>query len=199
MNYLLHLYLSNDTPELIVGNFMGDFIKGRLDDRYPPAIRQGLVLHRKIDTYAQNHPLFRLSRSRLDDSCGLYRGVHIDLFYDHFLAANWSDWSQVPFENWLARMRQTVEAFDHVLPPRLRELVPIVFSELLPSYQTVEGTAAALDRMARRVRKPDGLRSGGAELIRNYGTLHHDFRSFLPAVHQFVRNNIENNSQDFPL
>ena len=62
MNYLVHLYLSGSDPELQLGGLMGDFVKGPLDDRYPPGITAGLSLHRRIDTLAATSPHCRASR-----------------------------------------------------------------------------------------------------------------------------------------
>jgi acyl carrier protein phosphodiesterase len=186
MNILFHLYLSGDDPELLVGNFMGDFVKGPLDDSYPPRIRQGLLLHRKIDAFAQRDAHFQRSRLRLPAHYGLYRGVLVDLFYDHFLAKEWSSWSGMPFADYLAWAQQIVEKQRAILPPRLQELVPPIFNEILPSYQKISGTELALRRMARRVRRANPLAEGGGELTRHYDELREDFVEFIPAIREFT-------------
>ncbi len=186
MNFLVHLYLSGCDPEILVGNFMGDFVKGRLEGDFPPRLTEGIMLHRRIDSYAQQHPLFLKSRQRLAPSYGLYRGVMVDLFYDHFLSVEWEEWGSVPLDDWLAQVRAIVAARSPLLPPRLQGLVPVIFEELLPSYREVEGIGRALERMSRRVRRPNPLAGGEEELITNYGGLRDDFRGFLPAVRKFV-------------
>jgi acyl carrier protein phosphodiesterase len=187
MNFLLHLYLSGREPEIMVGNFMGDFVKGTIGDRYPDRVRAGLVLHRRIDSFAQGHPLFQRSRARLDHRFGLYRGVLVDLFFDHFLAADWVEWSDEPFDAWLIRARERVDAHHAVLPERLQGLATIIFEELLPSYREVSGIGHALERMSRRVRRPNPLASGVVELEKNYAGLRDDFRGFVPAAEEFVK------------
>jgi acyl carrier protein phosphodiesterase len=186
VNFLFHLYLSADDPELLLGNFMGDFVKGPLDDTYPPRIRQGLLLHRKIDAFAQRDTNFQRSRLRLPPHYGLYRGVLVDLFYDHFLAKEWASWSEVAFTDYLAWAQQIVEKQRAILPPRLQELAPIIFSELLPSYRKIAGTELALRRMSRRVQRANPLAEGGRELMRHYAELQGDFARFTPAVRQFA-------------
>ena len=186
MNILFHLYLSGDDPELLVGNFMGDFVKGPLDDTYPPRIRQGLLLHRKIDAFAQRDAHFQRSRLRLPAHYGLYRGVLIDLFYDHFLAKEWSSWSGVPFADYIVWAQQIVEKQRAILPPRLQELAAPIFNEILPSYQKISGTELALRRMSRRVRRANPLAEGGGELTRHYAALQEDFSGFTPAVQRFT-------------
>lgn len=186
MNILFHLYLSGDDEELLVGNFMGDFVKGPLDDTYPPRIRQGLRLHRKIDAFAQSNASFQCSRLRLPDSYGLYRGVLVDLFYDHFLACGWSSWSAIPFPDYLAWSRAVIEEHRAMMPKALREITPLIFDDFLPSYQKISGTEYALQRMSRRLRRENPLAAGGGELARHYRELQADFSGFMPQVQAFV-------------
>jgi acyl carrier protein phosphodiesterase len=180
------MYLSGDDPDLLTGNFMGDFVKGPLGDAYPPRILRGLRLHRDIDSFAQRNADFQASRLRLSTDYGLYRGVLVDLFYDHFLARNWDSWSDRPFPDYLSWARSVIDTKLAIMPQKLRDFVPVIFEELLPSYKDVEGTAAALARMSRRVRRPNPLAEGGEELMRHYGELKADFERFIVAVRRFA-------------
>ena len=186
MNFLIHLYLSGHSPEIMVGNFMGDFVKGRLDHDHPQFYVKGIILHRKIDSFAQQHPDFRGSCQRLADRYGLYRGVMVDLFYDHFLSVEWPDWSTDPLDKWLLRTRETLEKYLTIFPERLQRMFPVIFDELLPSYREISGIGMALDRMSHRVRRVNPLSGGERELIDNYETLRDDFRAFLPSVVKFT-------------
>jgi acyl carrier protein phosphodiesterase len=186
MNFLFHMLLSGDDDQLLVGNFMGDFVKGRLDDRFPPRIRQGVALHRRIDSFAGRDPHFRQSRLRISAHYGLYRGVLVDLFYDHFLVREWDQWSDEPFKNYLARTRTVVDQHHRSLPERMQPLIPVIFNELLPSYSEVAGIGRALERMSRRVTRANPLAGGETELTRHYEELYDDFRSFMPAIRKFV-------------
>ncbi len=187
MNFLFHLHLSGDDPDILTGNLMGDFVKGRIGDEYPSRLRSGIVLHRRIDSFAQVHPLFRQSRERIDPRYGLWRGVLVDLFYDHFLSAEWSQWSPEPFDAYLVRAREMVEGNRRFLPETMREVVPVIFEELIPSYREVEGIGRALVRMAaRRVRRPNPLPGGEEELVRHYAGFRDDFRGFMLEVRRFA-------------
>jgi len=187
LNFLFHLHLSGDDPDILTGNLMGDFVKGRIGNDYPPRLRSGMELHRRIDSFAQNNSLFQQSRVRIDPRYGLWRGVLVDLFYDHFLAAEWGQWSPEPFDAYLVRARRMVEAHHHFLPEKMREVVPVIFEELIPSYREVEGIGKALVRMAtRRVRRPNPLAGGEVELVRQYTGLRDDFERFMPEAQRFV-------------
>jgi acyl carrier protein phosphodiesterase len=186
MNFLLHMLLSGDDDQILVGNFMGDFVKGPLLDRFPERIRLGVTLHRRIDSFASRSELFTRSRLRIDPLYGLYRGVLVDLFYDHFLVAEWSHWSQEPFDRYLARTRAIIDDHRAELPERMQPLVPVIFEELLPSYGQVSGIGRALQRMSRRVTRANPLAGGEAELLRHYSDLQADFRGFMPLVWSFA-------------
>ena len=190
VNFLAHLFLSGDTPELLVGNLMGDFVKGKLDGRFPPGIEQGILLHREIDSFAgQNHHFLR-SKRRLDPSFGLYRGVLVDLFYDHFLAAHWEDYADVPLSLFISDAWRVLCEHKEFLPDRLKRIMPFMFREWLPSYSDLGGIAAVLHRISRfRVKRANRLGKGAEELSRHYGGLYEDFRKFIPElIHSMAPN-----------
>src|SRR6185369_3166766 len=186
MNYLFHMLLSGKDDKILVGNFMGDFIKGSLEGRFPERIMQGINLHRRIDSFAGHDEQFRQSRLRLSPHYGLYRGVLVDLFYDHFLVNEWSSWSDEPFAMFLTRTRSVIESERNSLPERLCKLVPVIFEELLPSYGSVSGIGTALERMSRRVVRQNPLAGGEAELLHHYDDLRADFRGFMPRARRFA-------------
>lgn len=185
MNLLFHLYLSGDDPDLLTGNFMGDFVKGGVEG-YPSGVAAGIMLHRRIDSFAQRHILFRRSYDRIAPQYRLWRGVFVDLFYDHFLSASWNEWMDEPLESYLTRARGMVEARRECLPERLQGLLPTIFDDLLPSYCEIDGIGLALERMSRRITRNNPLADGERELRRNYAGLREDFRCFLPAAREFV-------------
>jgi acyl carrier protein phosphodiesterase len=180
------MYLSGNDPELLVGNFMGDFVKGRIGTEFAPRIAQGLKLHRKIDSFAQGNTHFQTSRLRLSPSYGLYRGVFIDLFYDHFLAQEWTVWSDIPLAEYLDSARTIIDRYLPIMPQRLQQFVPVIFGELLPSYAEVSGIEAALGRMSRRVRRANPLAEGSSELTIHYTALQADFRQFMVEVRHYT-------------
>lgn len=186
MNFLFHMLLSGADQQVMVGNFMGDFVKGPLADRFPERIRHGVTLHRRIDSFAAGNEFFRRSRNRLDPGYRLYRGVLVDLFYDHFLVNEWNEWTNEPIASYLTRTRAVIEGHLAELPERMQPLVPYIFDEMLPSYGEVKGISHALERMSRRIVRPNPLAGGEVELVRHYNGLHEDFQRFMPQVRDFA-------------
>ena len=59
MNFLAHVYLSGSNIHLAVGNLIADRVKGKNIELLAPEIQEGVLLHRAIDTYTDQHPLVR--------------------------------------------------------------------------------------------------------------------------------------------
>jgi len=186
VNFLAHLFLSGDAPELLVGNLMGDFVKGRLEGHFPPGIERGILLHRGIDSFAGRNRYFLRSKRRLDKFFGLYRGVLVDLFYDHFLAAHWEDYADVPLSLFISDAWRVLREHEEFLPDRLQQIMPFMFAEWLPSYRDISGIAGVLRRISHyRVKRANRLGEGAEELNRHYGELYGDFREFFPELLEF--------------
>ena len=179
------MILSSNDDQLLVGNFMGDFVKGRLDNRFRSGIRQGVQLHRSIDSYGDRHPVYRQSRQLLGKEYGLYRGLMLDLFYDYFLVNSWSSWSEEPFDDYLVRTRAVIESHRGDLPVEMHRLLPTIFDELLVSYGSISGIGNALARMSRRVSRPNPLYGSESELVRNHSALEDCFQKLTPELFRF--------------
>jgi acyl carrier protein phosphodiesterase len=192
VNFLAHLFLSGNVPELLVGNLMGDFVKGKLDGSFPPGIEQGILLHRGIDSFAGRNPHFIRSKRRLDQRFGLYRGVLVDLFYDHFLAAHWEDYADRPLSVSITDAWQILRRRTEILPERFRRIMPHLFEEWLPSYREISGIGATLGRMSRfRIKRANRLAEGIEELRRHYGELDADFLQFFLEMMEFSEGQVQ--------
>jgi acyl carrier protein phosphodiesterase len=188
MNYLAHLYLAGDAPEAIVGNLMGDFVKGSALSEYSEPIRAGIRLHRRIDAFTDAHPVVAGSRRLIGPEHRRYAGVLVDIFYDHFLARSWAAYSSVPLPEFAARVYQVLRTHDRLLPDRLRRVAASMSAnDWLGSYAEVVGIEAALARAARRLTRENAMAAGAAELTANYDGLRAHFDCFFPALVQYVR------------
>ncbi len=186
MNFLAHLFLSGEPSQLLVGNLMGDFVKWRLEGRFPPGIERGILLHREIDSFTGRNANFLNSKRRLDKSFGLYRGVLVDLFYDHFLAAYWEDYANIPFSLFVSDAWRVLCEHREFLPDRLYRIMPFMFRDWLPSYHDIGGIAAVLHRMSCfRLKRANRLGEGAEALRRHYGKFYGDFQEFFPELLAF--------------
>jgi acyl carrier protein phosphodiesterase len=187
LNYLVHLYLAGNDPELQLGGLMGDFVKGPIPAKYPEKIARGLHLHRRIDTLAQNSRYTRQSRQRLQQKFGHGRGIIVDIFYDHFLASSWTDYSTDSLENYSANIYKQLQDFHHILPEGLQQVAPrMIEHDWLCSYQHPWVVGKALHRIAQRLSRPLPLSEGTKDLIVHETSLRKDFKSFMNEAVDFV-------------
>lgn len=192
MNYLVHLYLSGTDPEVQLGGLMGDFVKGPIPSDYPPQIARGLLLHRRIDSLAQNSDHTRRSRQRLDRKFGHGRGIIVDIFYDHFLAAHWHDYSRSPLESYVADIYKLLQASHQQLPEGLQQVAPrMIEYNWLVSYQHREVVGRALHRIARRLSRPLPLAESLEDLAAHEFSFLQDFKDFMNEAMTFVEKDFD--------
>ena len=187
MNYLVHLYLAGTDPELQLGGLMGDFVKGPIPADLPAGLARGLLLHRRIDSLAQNSPHTRQSRQRLQPKFGHGRGIIIDIFYDHFLASGWAEYSATPLAEFAAGIYRLLHANHERLPSGLQHVARRMSEHnWLVSYQHREVVGRALERIAQRLSRPLPLHEAVADLVAHDDLLREDFRGFMAEAVDFA-------------
>lgn len=183
MNYLAHLFLSDGTPASLIGSLLGDFVKGSAVNIYPQDIRNGIDLHRKVDRYTDSHAIVRSSTSLVCADRRRFAGVLVDVFYDHFLAKNWLQYSEVPLRDFSRNAYKVLQDNREILPESFQQVMPqIIARDLLSSYQEIDGIDRALNRMSARIKRTNNLASGVEDLTANYQQLESDFRVFFPDL-----------------
>jgi len=187
MNFLAHIYLSGDSDLLKIGNFMADGIRGNQFDSYPDEVQKGIILHRAIDTFTDAHPIFRESTKKLHSRYHHYAGVIIDVFYDHFLAKNWSSYSNENLAEFIERFYQSLRDNITILSPRTAGFMAVMFREnWLLSYQTVEGITSILTQMDRRTKNQSKMRFATEELSAFYDEFEKEFTLFFEDLRTHV-------------
>jgi acyl carrier protein phosphodiesterase len=183
MNFLAHIYLSGDNDLIKIGNFMADGIRGKHFENYPLEIQKGIKLHRFIDTYTDAHPIFRESTKRLHENYHHYAGVIVDVFYDHFLAKNWSNYSAENLEDFTENFYQSLRDNYDFLSERTKGMMPYMIEyNWLVSYKTVEGISRILTQMDSRTKNESKMRFSPNELIEYYTEFEREFTSFFEDV-----------------
>lgn len=166
---------------------MADGIRGKHYDHLPEPIRNGIFLHRAIDTYTDAHPVFRQSTQRLHSKYHHYSGVIVDVFYDHFLAKNWADYSDEKLEDFVARFYQSLVTHYNLLTDKTKSLMPYMIERnWLVSYRTVEGLAKILYQMDRRTNNVSKMQYSVAELQEFYAEFESDFTNFFVDLRQHI-------------
>ncbi len=192
MNYLAHIYLSGENTDIQIGNFMGDAIKGNKFNNYPLSFKKGILLHRQIDSFTDQHPIVRLSKKRLHSRYGHYKGVLIDIFYDYFLAKNWTNYSDVAFEKYIADFYKVLLQNQEVLPPRIQMMTPhLVSKNWFAKYDNLNGIERVLIGMAKRIKHDIPLERGIDDLKDHYTDFEADFSKFFPLIQEHAKKELE--------
>lgn len=187
MNFLAHLSLSDNEPKLMLGNFIGDFVKGRnLASKFEPLIVSGIELHRSIDHFTDTHKVVQQSKKRLGGKYGHYSGVIIDVFFDHFLSSRWNDYFEQPLASFAANAYKIIESHDAILPGEVKTFLPYMIKvNWLVAYGTFDGMFQALTGIGRRTHitnMPDAV----ADLREKYQLFNEDFSAFFPQLKDFA-------------
>jgi acyl carrier protein phosphodiesterase len=190
MNFLAHICLSGDNPKIMVGNFIGDFVKGRnLLEQFEPEIAKGIELHRTIDEFTDTHPVVAQSKSRLRPTYRHYAAVIVDMFYDHLLAKNWKRYHAEPLADFAERSYKTIEAFDAILPEQVKYMMTYMKrGNWLLNYAQLEGIERALTGMVRRSKYESKMEFAVKDLKENYHQFTEEFITFFPALKQHTEN-----------
>ena len=98
MNLVAHQYLSFNQPDIQVGNYLGEVVKGNKYLNYPKTISQGILLHRAIDYFTDENEIVKKSTSYFHATQHKYAPIIIDLMYDYFLIKHWNLFCSIPFE-----------------------------------------------------------------------------------------------------
>jgi len=193
MNFLAHLYLSGDQPKVMVGNFIGDFVKGRnLASRFEPMVMTGIELHRGIDHFTDTHKIVSQSKKRLAGKYRHYSGVIVDVFYDHFLSSKWNTYSNESVNAFADRAYKTLNDFDAILPDEVKGFLPyMVKQNWLVAYGTLDGMFQALSGIARRTPYESHMEKAVADLSEHYDSFLEDFSAFFPQLKEFADNYLE--------
>ncbi len=187
MNYLAHVFLSGDDEEILFGNFIADSVKGKQTELYSEGVKKGIVLHRLIDAYTDTHPVVQQTKERLRSKYKKYAPVIADMYYDHFLASSFTDYSEEPLKVYTSRIYTLINRNFEMLPPRIQSFFPHMMQHnWLLSYGEIAGIRQALSGLSRRTSFESGMETAASELQENYTLYAHDFKAFFPELMEYA-------------
>lgn len=183
MNFLAHIYLSGNNEEILVGNFIGDAVKGRDFSRFPNLVRKGLSLHRFIDSFTDTHPVVHKSKFLLSSRYHKYAGIVVDILYDYFLSNAWSTYSNEPIREFIYRNNDILFQHSYEFPKEVKRLFPFfILNNWLETYTTLEGIGKVLSRMARYTTLPNESDFAIQIVKDHFEELNDHFQTFFPEI-----------------
>lgn len=192
MNYLAHAYLSFHQPDILVGNMISDFVKGKKQFDYAAGIQKGIQLHRAIDSFTDKHLVTKEAKLFFKPAVGAYAGAFMDVVYDHFLAL---DEMELTAEGWKAFSEEVylqLARYHSVLPEKFGRMLPFMTNQdWLYNYRFKWGIENSFAGVARRATYLAGSTQAFEFFEKYYAELGQYSREFLPDVKNFARSHLD--------
>jgi acyl carrier protein phosphodiesterase len=191
MNYLGHLVLSGNDKNILLGNFLGDHVSNKTIDQYSSAIQKGIQLHREIDLFTDSHPISRELRAMLFDKYRHRSRVILDLFYDHFLAADFHDFQIVSLFEYVIKVSDILHKQLHFMPDSAKHYFMAMRKHgWLEDYASIDCIRLVLNQMSRR--KNTDLMGSSVDVLKKYYPFFRvQSHAFLhDAINHFIVNKI---------
>ncbi len=188
MNHFAHLALARPTVESTVGNLLGDFARGVDIAALPPAVRAGLDNHRAVDRFTDAHPLVRDMKRRFSRRRRRFAGIALDIYFDHLLVNHWERLEGGDADAAIAAMYARMRAGRPLMPgERMRRVTRrMVEHDWFGSYRDLDAVAAALDRVAGRIRFRHRFYDAIEDLERQRREIRDGFLEFYPELRRHV-------------
>lgn len=171
----------------MIGNLIADHIKGNNYSHLPQEIQNGIILHRKIDTFTDTHPIVKLSKRRLNNRYGHYNGIIIDIFYDYFLAKKWRNYSAIPLNVYSKSVYQLLEKNKNILPEKTQEMLPYMKKyDWLYNYQFLNGIEKVLIGMNKRTQNKSQMHLAIDDLKTLENEFEQEFTIFFEELYNYV-------------
>ncbi|NII11253.1 ACP phosphodiesterase [Oleiagrimonas sp. C23AA] len=186
MNHLAHAWLAGGDAGLEVGGLMGDFVRGTPDETLPDSLRQGIALHRAIDTYTDAHPVVAAARARFEPPWRRYAGIMLDVWFDYCLAHQLRAQGE-DLDAFSARLRQRLRAHWPWLPARLQRFSGYMQAHGLPAaYAEPAMLKNVFAGLSQRLSRANPLADAWPQLHAQAPRLEADYRAFFPDLAGFA-------------
>ena len=192
MNYLAHAYLSFNDPEILVGNMVSDFVKGKARFSFSGKVLHGIMLHRHIDAYTDSHEATRAAKEFFRADYRLYSGPLTDVLYDHFLATDPTLFDEASLKVFAFDTYRTLERYTSILPPRFIQVFYYMRThDWLYNYRTKEGIRRSLEGLITRAAYISDTATAYNLFIEHYVELKACYDAFFRDVKQFAKQKLE--------
>jgi len=186
MNYIAHLHLANHTQTSLVGNFLGDFVKGSAFADFPLNIQLGVRLHRQIDTFTDSHPQVVALKQDFPKPIRRYAGIAIDVYFDHLLLQHWQQFSapELPMHTLFKQFYRDLEQLNYEVSPHFtRVRAGLISHQWLADYESLSACLRAMQTIEKRFSRPTQFAQQAMGYIsENDSELRQSFLHFYPDL-----------------
>ncbi len=183
MNFLAHLHIAEHSQSSLLGNLLGDFVKGDPQGKFDDQIVQGVRLHRFVDAYTDSHQLILQSKQLFPNGHRRFAGIALDMFWDHCLARDWQNYHDLTLKDFCDYAEQTVNGTQASLPEAFVRTNSLMWKgRWLESYRELDNIEYALQRMSLRSSRMGKLAECYPYLEQNYASLNQVFSTLYPQI-----------------
>jgi len=187
MNYLAHAYLSFNNPEILVGNMISDFVKGKKQFDFSAGVHKGIRLHRMIDEFTDVHPATKKAKAFLKPAAGLYAGAFIDVVYDHFLACDENEFTSDALLKFSLSVYDVLSEYQTIFPAKFTGMFPhMKMHNWLYNYRTLNGIEKSFTGLMHRAKYLDSSPLVFEYFTHNYNELKQCYYEFFPTLKTFA-------------
>ncbi|GAB3650995.1 ACP phosphodiesterase [Echinicola sediminis] len=188
MNFLAHAYLSFDHPKVLLGNFIGDFVRGNLEEQFEPGIVAGILLHREIDHFTDTHPVVKEAQKLLKPKYNKYAWVITDVYFDYFLSKHWQDYDHRSIQDFAKEVYHIIEENEQLLPQNFLYMFHYMKKEnWLVAYGTIAGMKASLTGISKHTSFDSKMETAHLFLKEHEKELKVYFDQFFPELVKFAK------------
>ena len=188
MNFLAHIYLSGGDEDIMVGNFIADWVKGAEYLDFPERIQQGIMIHRNIDWFTDSHPITKQCKILFNEKYRHYAGVVTDIIFDHYLARDWHWFNSTPLNEYTEWVYEILLNNFDILPKGVQKYLPGFFANRwIEEYVTIKGIEKVLNGMSRTTSLPPETEWAIHIFQTNYNLISDYFIDFFPQITEFVQ------------
>jgi len=185
LNFLAHFYLSGNNHQIMIGNFIADSVKGTQYRQYSSEIQKGILLHRSIDLFTDNHLLIKEGLKILRPHLGKFSGVALDIFLDHFLALQWDNYHKQSLRKYTFSVMEITKNHLDIMPQKSVMFYNYaVKTDRLYTYKNLSGMEEVFTGMNKRILLSNNLDKAPTILLQHYEELNNLFLQFFPEIKQ---------------
>lgn len=192
MNYLAHAYLSFNDPEVLLGNMISDHVKGRKKFDYNLQVQKGIMLHRNIDAFTDQHPITKTAMKFFKPVYGLYAGAFVDVVYDHFLSLDVNEFTEASLFSFSQDTYNTLENYQKEFPPMFKTMFPYMKEyDWLYNYRHRWAINRSFHGLVNRAAYLTESDTAFKYFEQHYESLRDCYELFFPSLKEYAQKNFK--------
>ena len=189
MNYLAHAILSFDDKNLLTGNLISDFVKGRQILNFSDEIVAGIKLHRAIDAYTDQHAVVKDTKKIFKESYGLYAGAFLDVAFDYFVANDARFFkTDSDLKEFAADTYRSVEKNYPLLTDNITSmLINMKKYDWLYNYKSIYGIEKSFSGLVYKTKYVDNASAAVAIFHKHFNEIEQAYQAFMPDLYNHCK------------